>query len=121
MIWLSYYFINNFIDAAEIFEPSTEQTKYVQEGENITLRCTGVGHPPPEVKWGKLNGSFNDRAFSTNMSISTNEGNITRVTVDLTLTRVSRENTGVYECLVSNLLSYDTKITSLIVQCMYFN
>ena len=52
------------------------------------------------------------------MSMSTNEGNITRVTVDLLITKVSREDTGDYECLATNLLSNVTRKISLIVQCM---
>ena len=92
----------------------------MEEGENITLRCTGVGHPPPLVQWRKLNGSLSDRVSSTNMSMSTNEGNITRVTVDLLITEVSREDTGVYECAASNLLNAVTRNISLIVQCMSY-
>jgi len=111
--------INNVTDAAEILEPPGGETKYVKEGENITLRCIGVGHPPPLVQWTKLNGSLSDRVFTTNMSMSTNEGNVTRVTVDLMLTRLSREDTGVYECLVSNPLNIVTRNTTLIVQCMW--
>ena len=53
------------------------------------------------------------------MSMSTNEGNVTRVTVELILTRASRVDTGVYECSVANLLNIVTRNLSLIVQCMY--
>ena len=52
------------------------------------------------------------------MSMSTNEGNVTRVTLDLIFTAAYREDTGVYECLVSNLLNHVTKNVPLIVQCM---
>ena len=94
-------------------------TNTVVEEENITLRCVGVGHPPPLVQWKKLNGSLNDRASITNMSMSTNEGNVTRVTVDLILTSVSRDDTGNYECLANNILNNTTRNISLIVQCTY--
>ena len=50
------------------------------------------------------------------MSMSTNEGNVTNVTVDLIFTGAYREDTGVYECSVSNLLNDDR---TLIIQCMY--
>ena len=95
------------------------------EGNNITLTCIGVGYPPPLVEWRKLNGSLSDRVSSTNMSMSTNEGNVTRVTVDLIFSRAYREDTGIYECSVSNLLNAVTGNISITVQCMqysnYFN
>jgi len=109
---------NIIIDAAEILEPPEGKTNHITERENITLRCIGVGHPPPLVQWRKVNGSLSDRSSSIDMSMSTNEGNVTRVTVDLIHTKVSREDTGVYECLVSNLLNNVTRNISLIVQCM---
>ena len=110
-------YINHTIDAAEMLEPSEERMEHIVEGQNTTLTCIGVGHPPPLVQWRKLNGSLSDRVTSTNMSMSTNEGN-TRVTVNLILTRVSREDTGVYVCSAANLLNIATRNVSLIVQCM---
>ena len=91
----------------------------VVEGENVTLRCIGVGHPPPLVQWRKLNDLLIYRTSFTNMSMSTNEGNVTRVTVDLILTSASREDTDVYECLANNILNNATRNISLIVQCTY--
>ena len=82
------------------------------------FRCVGVGHPPPLVQWSKFNGSLSDRVSSSNMSLSTNEGNVTNVTVDLVFTGAYREDTGVYECTVSNLLNDITRNVFLIVQCM---
>ena len=106
------------IDAAEILEP-LEEIESIREGENITLRCIGVGHPPPLVQWSKLNGLLSCRTSVTNMSMSTNRGNVTRVTVDLIFTGTYRGDTGVYECLVRNLLNDVTGNVSLTIQCMY--
>ena len=104
---------------AEIIKPSGGETELIKEGNNVTLRCVGVGYPPPLVQWRKLNGSLSDRVSITNMSMSTNEGNVTNVTVDLIFTGAYREDTGVYECSVSNLLHDVTRNMSLIVQCTY--
>ena len=89
------------------------------EGNDGTLRCVGVGYPPPLVEWRKLNGSLSDRVSIANMSMLTNEGNVTNVTVDLIFTGTYREDSGVYECSVSNLLNTVTRIISLTVRCMY--
>ena len=53
------------------------------------------------------------------MSMSTNKGNVTRVTVNLIFTGILREDTGVYECSVSNLLNDVTGNVSLTVQCRF--
>ena len=110
--------INYNTDAAEILEPFME-IEDIEEGNNDTFRCVGVGSPPPLVQWKKLNGSLSDRVFITNMSMSTNERNVTNVTVDLIFTGAYREDTGVYECSVSNLLNSVTRNVSLTVQCTY--
>ena len=88
------------------------------EGNNAILRCVGVGYPPPLVQWNKVNGSLSDRTSITNMSMLTNEGNVTNITVDLIFTGTYREDTGVYECSVSNLLNDDRANITFIVTCM---
>ena len=54
------------------------------------------------------------------MSMSTNEGNVTRVTVHLIFTGAHKEDAGVYVCSVSNLLkSVQINITIQCKQTMY--
>ena len=105
------------LDAAEILEPVGRVTKYIVEGNDVTFRCIGVGYPPPLVQWSKVNGSLSDRTSTTNISMLTNEGNVTNVTVDLIFTGTYRDDTGVYECSVSNLLNAVTRDVSLVIQC----
>ena len=50
------------------------------------------------------------------MSMSTNEGNVTRVTVDLIFTGAYKEDAGIYECTVSSLLNNVTKTITLMIQ-----
>ena len=114
---LKYICNNTVADAAEIIELIGGETEYIEEENNVTFRCVGVGYPPPLVQWRKLNGSLSDRVSINNMSMSTNEGNVTNVTVDLIFTGAYREDTGVYECSVSNLLNDVTGKILLIVQC----
>ena len=49
------------------------------------------------------------------MSMSTNEGNVTRVTVELMITKVHRKNTGVYD----NHLNTVTGSIHSVAQCTY--
>ena len=87
------------------------------EGNNITIRCVGAGYPPPLVQWNKINGSLSDRTSTTNMSMLTNKGNVTNVTVDLIFTGTYRQDTGVYECSVNNLLNDVRANITFIVTC----
>ena len=98
-------------------EPAGGETEYIVEGNSVVFRCVGAGYPPPLVQWSKVNGSLSDRTSTTNMSMLTNEGNVTNVTVDLIFTGTYRDDTGVYECSVSNLLNADTRDITLVIQC----
>ena len=49
--------------------------------------------------------------------MSTNEGNVTRVTVELIITGSYRDDSASYKCSVSNLLNTVTNTVNLTVQC----
>jgi len=96
-----------------------QRKRYFKEGQTKNLTCVGVGYPPPHlVKWRKLDGSLSDISNSI-VSNSTNKWNVTRVIFDLAFTKISREDTGLYECLTSGPLKNITRNLSLIVRCTY--
>jgi len=49
--------------------------------------------------------------------MSTNEGNVTRVTVELIIMGAYRDDSGSYKCSVRNLLNMVTSTINLVVQC----
>ena len=57
--------------------------------------------------------------MSDSVSVPTGYGNVTRVSVNLTITNASREDTGVYVCSASNQIGSDNKIINISVQCKF--
>ena len=89
-----------------------------QEGHRTTVICAAFGYPPPTVVWNRINGILSDRvSVSDSVSVPTGYGNVTRVTVNLTITDVYREDTGVYTCSANNSIGSDSRNVSITVQC----
>ena len=59
--------------------------------------------------------------MSDSVSVPTGYGNVTRVSVNLTITNTSREDTGVYMCSVNNSVGSDSKNINITVQCEFYN
>ena len=55
--------------------------------------------------------------MNDSVSVPTGYGNVTRVSVNLTITNASREDTGVYMCSANNSVSSDKEIINITVQC----
>jgi len=56
---------------------------------------------------------------SDSVSVLTGNGNVTKVTKNLTITNASREDTGVYICLANNSIGSDNRIINITVQCKF--
>ena len=85
-----------------------------------TITCKALGYPPPTVVWSRINGILSDRvSVSDSVSVPTGNGNVARVSVNLTITNASREDTGVYTCSANNSIGSDTRNINIIVQCKY--
>ena len=90
----------------------------IQEGNTTTITCEASGYPPPTVIWNRINGILSDRvSVSDSVSVPTGYGNVTRVSVNLTITNGSREDTGVYTCSTNNSIGSDSSNVSITVQC----
>ena len=90
----------------------------VREGNTITITCEASGYPSLAV-WSRTNGTLSDRvSISSNNNILLEYGtNERRVSVNLTITNASREDTGVYMCSANNSVGSDTKSFNITVQC----
>ena len=91
----------------------------VREGNTTTITCETLGYPPPTVVWNRIDGNFSDRvSVSDSVSVSAGNRNVTRVSVNLTITNVYREDTGVYTCSANNSIGSDNRNVNITVQCM---
>ena len=97
-----------------------ENTTVIIEGNVTVITCEAVGYPMPSVVWNKSDGILNlsDRVLvSDSVSVPTGNGNVTRVSINLTITNAIREDTGVYTCFANNSVGSDNRNVSLTVQC----
>ena len=92
----------------------------VREGNTTTITCEAFGYPPPTVVWNRINEILSDRvSVSDSVSVPTGYGNVTRVSVKLTITNASREDTGLYTCSANNSIGSDSNIVTITVQCKF--
>ena len=91
----------------------------VREGSTTTITCEALGYPPPTVVWNRIDENLSDRvSVSDSVSVSIGNRNVTRVSVNLTITNAYREDTGVYICSANNSIGSDNRNVSITVQCM---
>jgi len=89
----------------------------ITEGDTTTIICEAVGYPPPTIVWSRTSGTLSDRvSVSDSVSVPTGSGNITSVSVNLTLTNANRGDTGTYLCLATSSPYDATRYVSITVQ-----
>ena len=98
--------------------PLENTTTVITEGDTTTITCEAVGYPPPTIVWSGVNETSSYTIpVNNSVSVPTGNGNVTSVSVNLTLTNANREDTGLYECSASNSVGSDNRNTSVTVQC----
>jgi len=92
----------------------------VTENNTIIITCEVIGYPPPTIVWSRSNGALSDRVSVNNsVSVPTGNGNVTRVSVNLTITDAFREDTGMYTCSANNSIGSDNRNVNITVQCKF--
>ena len=84
-----------------------------------------MGYPPPLIVWSRTDGTLSDRvSLSNNATNLTKDGYVSSIRVNLTITNVSREDTGEYQCFANNGIGNDSNNVRITVkskhelQCM---
>ena len=103
-LFQSHYFL--ITDQPEFNRHPLNETK--TEGENVTFTCDADGNPTPTFSWTK-DGSV----VNTSSRITFNENN-----KNLTITNVSRGDSGEYICVATNnVKTVQSNSSTLNVQC----
>ena len=111
------YVYNYYTGLATVIQLSNTA---IRERNTTTITCEALGYPPPTVVWSRTNGTLSDRvSVSDGISVPTGYGNVTRVSVNLTITNASRGDTGVYMCSANNSVDSDTKDIDITIQCKF--
>ena len=95
------------------------------EGDtSTTISCTATGVPLPTVSWTGPGGSdiMNGSKYTisnTSSLVMVGSNEVFQVTSNLTIMSVVRGDTGVYSCVVTNLLNTVQSNTILTVMCKW--
>ena len=94
------------------------------EGDtSTTITCTATGVPVPTVSWTGPGGSIiNDNKYSISdtsspVMITDGSNEVFQVSSDLTIMSVVRGDTGLYYCVVTNVVNSVQDDTTLTVMC----
>ena len=77
------------------------------EGEKITLSCNATGNPEPSISWVKDGSPINSKS-----RIGLSKDN-----KRLTITNISRTDSGEYQCVARNRVGNDTSNSRVVVLC----
>ena len=89
------------------------QTQNVTAGRSFTLTCNATGFPVPSIEW-TLNGI--SYTGSTSITIITLANGLQSNTSSITVTDAMANDTGVYECMATNIVNTDTQNANVTVQ-----
>ena len=90
------------------------QTRNVTAGDSFTLTCNATGYPVPSIEW-TLNGTSYVIRNSSVTIITVVEGLRSNTSV-LTVSNAMTNDTGIYQCIATNVVNNDTQDANVTVQ-----
>ena len=89
------------------------QTQNITVGQSFMLTCNATGYPIPNIKWTQNGISRN--SSSSNYNITVIKGLHSNTSV-ITITNAMTYDTGIYQCVATNIVNNDTQDAIVIVQ-----
>ena len=93
---------------------TSPQTQNVTAGESFMIICNATGYPVPSIEW-RLNGTSYIIRDSSITTITLTEG-LRSNTSNITVTNATTNDTGMYECVATNVENTDTQDANVTVQ-----
>ena len=90
------------------------QTQNVTAGQSFMLICNATGYPVPSIEW-RLNGTSYIIRDSSITTITLTEG-LRSNTSNITVSNATTNDTGMYECVATNVVNTDTQDANVTVQ-----
>ena len=92
---------------------TSPQTQNVTAGQSFSLTCNATGYPVPSIEW-----TLNGTSYITNLSVATitpTEGLRSNTSV-LAVSNAMVNDTGMYQCIATNVVNTDTQEANVTVQ-----
>ena len=96
---------------------TSPETQNVTAGQSFTLICNATGYPVPSIEW-TLNGTSYMISNSTITTI-TLTGGLRSNTSNITVTDAMTNDTGIYECVATNVVNTVTQDATVTVQSQF--
>ena len=106
------YFVFLVVATVIITNP---QTQNVTAGLSFILTCNATGYPVPSVEW-TLNGTSYIMIIDTSVATITPIGGLRSNTSVLVVNNSMINDTGIYQCIATNVVNIDTQEATVTVQ-----
>ena len=93
---------------------TSPQTQNVTARQSFMITCNATGYPVPSIEW-RLNGTSYIIRDSSITTITLTEG-LRSNTSNITVTNATINDTGIYECVATNVVNTDTQDSNVTVQ-----